>query len=195
LNNGWAHLMTPSTGTYDAVWSQSPAGTYASSTVSFRAASSSGGGTASACDLAAPFGVIDSNDVQAAINMTLGAASCTANVVGPGVCNAIVVQRVVNATPPPTGTGTCLTGSITLPHSVTLNWTASSSSNVTNYRVYRGATTGGPYTIVATLGPVTTYTDTNVQAGQVYYYVTTAIDSTGAESAYSNEASASVPTP
>ena len=38
--NGWAHLITSSGGTYAAQWNQSPAGTYASSTVAFKAAGS-----------------------------------------------------------------------------------------------------------------------------------------------------------
>jgi uncharacterized protein (TIGR03437 family) len=38
--NGWAHLVTSSAGTYAAQWDQSPAGTYASSTVAFKAAGS-----------------------------------------------------------------------------------------------------------------------------------------------------------
>ena len=38
--NGWAHLITSSAGTYNAQWNQSPAGTYASSTVAFKAAGS-----------------------------------------------------------------------------------------------------------------------------------------------------------
>src|SRR5580658_844466 len=38
--NGWAHLITSSAGTYAAQWNQNPAGTYASSTVAFKAAGS-----------------------------------------------------------------------------------------------------------------------------------------------------------
>jgi trimeric autotransporter adhesin len=38
--NGWAHLITSSSGTYAAQWNQNPAGTYASSTVAFKAAGS-----------------------------------------------------------------------------------------------------------------------------------------------------------
>jgi hypothetical protein len=45
----------------------------------------------------------------------------------------------------------------------------------------------------ATVGLVSSYVDSNVQDGQTYYYVTTAVDATGAESGYSNEASAAVP--
>jgi trimeric autotransporter adhesin len=38
--NGWAHLITSSAGTYGALWNQSAAGTYASSTAAFKAAGS-----------------------------------------------------------------------------------------------------------------------------------------------------------
>ena len=41
----------------------------------------------------------------------------------------------------------------------------------------------------------TAYTDLTVQAGQTYYYVTTAVDSNNNESAYSNEAPAAIPSP
>jgi TolB protein len=37
------------------------------------------------------------------------------------------------------------------------------------------------------------YTDSSVQNGTTYYYVTTAVDSSGNESTYSNEASANIP--
>ena len=139
-----------------------------------------------ACDLTAD-GVVDVLDVEAAMNMALGVAPCTANVAGSGVCNIVVVGRVKNAAL----SGTCLTG---VPHSASLNWTASTSSNVTGYNVYRAIQSGGPYTKV-TSSPVagTSYTDVTVQAGQSYYYVTTAVDIGGNESVYSNEATAVVP--
>jgi hypothetical protein len=38
-------------------------------------------------------------------------------------------------------------------------------------------------------------TDSSVQGGQNYYYVTTSVDSTGAQSSYSNEIQAVIPTP
>jgi hypothetical protein len=87
------------------------------------------------------------------------------------------------------------TGTQTVAHSVTLNWTASTSS-VVGYNVYRSTTSGGPYALI-TSSPLagTTFTDTTVQAGVTYYYVVTAVDSSGNESAYSNEASVTVPTP
>jgi hypothetical protein len=139
-----------------------------------------------ACDLTGN-AVVDALDVELAVNMALGMVSCTANVAGPGVCDIVVVQRVTNAA---LG-GTCLTG---IPHSASLNWMASTSSNVTGYNVYRATQSGGPYTKL-TSSPVvgTSYTDVTVQAGQTYYYVTTAVDSGGNESVYSNEATAVVP--
>jgi hypothetical protein len=81
-------------------------------------------------------------------------------------------------------------------HSVTLTWVASTSPNVTGYNAYRGTISGGPYTkLNSSLLSATTYTDQAVQAGDTYYYVTTAVDSQGVESAYSNEAMAVVPSP
>jgi len=39
------------------------------------------------------------------------------------------------------------------------------------------------------------YSDSTVQAGQTYYYATTAVDSSGSESGYSNKVQVVVPTP
>jgi fibronectin type 3 domain-containing protein len=41
----------------------------------------------------------------------------------------------------------------------------------------------------------TTFTDSTVVAGTTYFYVVTAVDGSGTESAYSNEAKAVVPSP
>ncbi|HXJ91311.1 MAG TPA: fibronectin type III domain-containing protein [Terriglobia bacterium] len=90
-------------------------------------------------------------------------------------------------------------GSIMAPaapsHSVTLTWTASTTSGVTGYNVYRSTTTGGPYTkLTSTAVTGTSYTDSSVTAGSTYYYVATALVGTS-ESGYSTQASATVPTP
>jgi fibronectin type 3 domain-containing protein len=85
------------------------------------------------------------------------------------------------------------TGLQTVSHSVTLSWTASTST-VSGYNVYRSTVSGGPYTkLNSTLVAVTTYADTAVQSGQTYFYVVTSVDSSGVESADSGEASAIVP--
>ena len=88
-----------------------------------------------------------------------------------------------------TGNGTTSTQ-----HSVLLNWNASSSQNVVGYNVYRGTQSGGPYSkINGSLDSDTSYTDTGVTNGDTYYYVSTAVDSNGLESTYSNEAEAQIP--
>lgn len=77
-------------------------------------------------------------------------------------------------------------------HTVTLNW-VDTTPNLTGYNVYRGTTTGGPYTFVGTV-PTIGYIDSSaaVQSeGTSYFYVVTAI--LNVESAYSNEAAAKIP--
>jgi fibronectin type 3 domain-containing protein len=81
----------------------------------------------------------------------------------------------------------------TLPHSVALNWGASSSS-VAGYNVYRSTVSGSAYARMngSVVGGVN-YTDSSVQNGHTYYYVATAVDASGSESVYSNEVAAIVP--
>jgi hypothetical protein len=78
-------------------------------------------------------------------------------------------------------------------HTVALNWGASSSS-VAGYNLYRSSVSGSSYAKVnsALLAGVS-FTDSNVQSGQTYYYVATSVDSSGNESVYSNEVPAVVP--
>jgi hypothetical protein len=76
---------------------------------------------------------------------------------------------------------------------VTLSWTASTSPGVVGYNLYRGTTTGGPYTKRnSSLLTGTTYTDTTGTSG-THFYVATAVDSSGRESSYSNQVQAVVP--
>jgi hypothetical protein len=101
-------------------------------------------------------------------------------------------------TPPPTNSSSLLPSpsSTSAPGQLTihLGW-APSPSPVVGYRVHRGVTKGGPYPdYTSDPVPALDYVDTSVATGATYYYVVTSIDSTGAESAYSNEVSASVTT-
>jgi len=141
------------------------------------------------CDLNQD-GVVNQLDVALAVQMAIGATACKANVEGPLTCTVVTVQRVVNAS---LGQA-CITYNS---HSATLNWTASTSSSVAGYNLYRSTTSGGPYTRVNSTGLIagTTYNDTSVQAGATYFYVATAVDSSGDESGYSNETSATIPSP
>lgn len=78
-------------------------------------------------------------------------------------------------------------------HSVSLTWDPSTSS-VVGYNLYRGTQSGGPYTkLNSSLLAGTSYDDAGVQSGSTYYYVSTAVDSSSNESAYSNEAAAAIP--
>ncbi len=90
-------------------------------------------------------------------------------------------------------TGVNFTATVHQTHSVALSWNASTSV-VTGYNVYRSTVSGTGYTrINSALVSVLAYTDATVQGGTTYYYVTTAMDSTGMESAYSNQVSAVIP--
>jgi fibronectin type 3 domain-containing protein len=80
-------------------------------------------------------------------------------------------------------------------HIVNPSWNPSTSGAVA-YNVYRGKTSGGPYTeINPTLDPSITYTDSTVLGGQTYYYVSTALDASGVESGFSNEVEVTIPAP
>src|ERR1700686_390526 len=85
----------------------------------------------------------------------------------------------------PTGTGTPAPV-----HSVSLSWNASSSPNISGYNIYRAvyASSCGAYSKIngATLNTATTYTDSAVTDGTNYCYATTAVNSSSAESGYSN---------
>ncbi|HEY3320739.1 MAG TPA: endo-1,3-alpha-glucanase family glycosylhydrolase [Planctomycetota bacterium] len=70
---------------------------------------------------------------------------------------------------------------------VNLSWSA--SSGATSYNVRRATTSGGPYTAVATTVTTTSYVDTALTNGTVYYYVTNAVNASGT-SGNSNEVSA-----
>jgi len=81
------------------------------------------------------------------------------------------------------------------PHGVSLSW-GNSGSGTVGYNVYRGSTAGGPYNkINSALDATPAYSDDSVLAGQTYYYVATAVDGSGMESPYSNEAQAVIPSP
>ncbi len=96
-----------------------------------------------------------------------------------------------NATGSPTTVTLSGTGVAAATYAVTLNWSASTST-VSGYNVYRSTTNGSNYAKINTaLVTALTYVDSNVQSG-TYYYVTTAVDSSGIESAYSNQATANV---
>jgi hypothetical protein len=80
-------------------------------------------------------------------------------------------------------------------HSVKLSWAASVAASksprdaVVGYNVYRSTKSHdtNPKRINSKLCPGTAYTDTDVEAGKTYYYVTRGVTANGVESGPSNE--------
>jgi Cep192 domain 4/Abnormal spindle-like microcephaly-assoc'd, ASPM-SPD-2-Hydin/HYDIN/CFA65/VesB-like, Ig-like domain len=123
----------------------------------------------------------------------------------PSQTATLTVQFAPTATGDATGSVSVASNATTSPttislsgssHSVTLSWIASTSTSVTGYYVYRG-TTSGQYTKLNPTAPVPAtqlaFTDTSVQSSTTYYYAVTAVDSSNAESTYSNQATAIIP--
>jgi Abnormal spindle-like microcephaly-assoc'd, ASPM-SPD-2-Hydin/Protein of unknown function (DUF1573) len=108
------------------------------------------------------------------------------------VATAGTLAIVSNATGSPASIPVSGTGVAQTQHTVALSWNASTSA--TGYNVYRSATSGSGYARVNSgVDGSLSYSDTSVQNGQIYYYVTTAVDASGQESAYSTEVSAVIP--
>jgi hypothetical protein len=78
-------------------------------------------------------------------------------------------------------------------YSVSLSWTASSSSSVVGYNVYRGTAVGSYAKINSSLDTTTAYTDSTAGGGATYYYAATAVNSNGQESGYSSPIEVKVP--
>lgn len=89
------------------------------------------------------------------------------------------------------------TGFTPVAHSVDLAWSASTSTTLQGYNVYRSGISGGPYSKISpTLSSTTLlFTDSSPQSGQKYFYVVTAIDVSGIESTASAEVAVTIPTP
>jgi hypothetical protein len=103
------------------------------------------------------------------------------------------VKVTSNASGSPASIALSGTGVQAASHSATLSWTASTST-VAGYNVYRRTTSGTGYAkLNGSLVAALTYLDTNVTSGTTYYYVTTAVDSSGNESTDSNQATAVIP--
>lgn len=84
----------------------------------------------------------------------------------------------------------------TIQHIVDLSWNASTTGSVTGYNVYRATSASGPFSkINPLLDTSLSYSDGSVQSGNTYYYATTAVDSSGQESSYSNQIQTVVPFP
>jgi len=78
-------------------------------------------------------------------------------------------------------------------HSVALSWIPSSSS-VAGYNVYVSSSSAGPYSLLnSSPVPTTSYVDTNVQAGDTYYFRITSVSTSYQESVPTASVQATVP--
>jgi len=118
----------------------------------------------------------------AALNVTF-APSATGSAVG-----SITIGSTAG------GPSISLTGSggQSSPHTVALNWDPS-TSDVIGYYVYRMLADGTYAKINSAPVVLTDYTDTNIQSGQTYTYVVTAVDADNVESDYSDPVLATIP--
>jgi fibronectin type 3 domain-containing protein len=112
----------------------------------------------------------------------------------PGTLNGSVTLTS-NATNPEVTISLLGTAVQPVSHSVTVDLTPN-ASNVSGYNVYRSSMSNGPYTkLNSPLVTSTTFTDSTVLANQTYFYVGTSVDSSGNETVYSGQVSATIPTP
>jgi hypothetical protein len=86
------------------------------------------------------------------------------------------------------GNGTQSTG-----HSVTLAWSPA-TSHAAGYNVYRSNTLQGSFAkLTPSPHPDVTFTDASVEAGETYFYKTTAVSTKGKESKYSDPVQVTIP--
>ena len=148
-------------------------------------------------------------------NVTLSSVLATGtefNVTGAGANTVLTPGQTaaLNVTFAPTAAGTAA-GSIAIgssagavsialagsggqlsPHTVALNWDPSTST-VVGYYVYRALPNGTLTKINPAPAVLTAYTDANIQSGQTYTYVVTAVDANNVESDYSDPVLAVIP--
>ena len=110
----------------------------------------------------------------------------------PTVTGTASATLTVTSNAQPSTTTETLTGTGTPApvHSVNLSWSASTSSNISGYNVYRAvysSSSCGSYSkINAVLSTGTLYTDSAVVDGTAYCYAATAVNTSNQESPYSN---------
>jgi hypothetical protein len=72
--------------------------------------------------------------------------------------------------------------------SVSLYWSQNTESDITGYNIYRSTTSGSAYKKMNdSLISESEYTDKQITKNRAYYYVVTAVNTSGRENGYSNE--------
>lgn len=110
-----------------------------------------------------------------------------------GWSSPAVVTTPGDTTPPAPPTGLVASAGNAV---VNLDWSDNGEADLAGYNIYRGTTSGGPYSqINGALVAGSSYSDTTVSNGTTYYYVVTAVDTNANESGNSNQASATPQAP
>ena len=131
-----------------------------------------------------PVSGTNSGTVTASVNMTGLVA---------GTYNSIVTITASGSSNSPRQIPVSFILSATTAGTATLTWNASTESDLTGYKVYRGTASGTYGAPLVTLPKATTnYTAAGLQNGTTYFFVITGYDSSGNESTYSNEVSKSI---
>jgi hypothetical protein len=167
-------------------------GTSGSQTI---AISNSGNSSVSVSQIAVSGAAYSVTGVALPLSLSAGQSSSFAVVFAPTSTGSLPgsISIVSTAANSPTTIALSGSGAQAVSHYVSLSW-SDATTGLAGYNLYRGTTSGGPYAkINSALVPTAAYTDSAVQSGATYYYVSTAVDSTGVESTYSNEAAAVIP--
>ena len=102
------------------------------------------------------------------------------------VSATVSAVRTADAVPPAAPAGL---GALGEAGGIRLGWTAPADADVAGYRIFRGPSADGPFTLLAsTTGAATTYFDTSTGVAQVWHYQVAAVDASGNESGMSNGA-------
>lgn len=97
------------------------------------------------------------------------------------VALSVTASSITPPPPPPASTDT----------KASLTWNPVTSTNLAGYKVYVG-TAPGVYGTPLDVGNMTSYTVNNLSIGTTYYFAVTSYNTTGKESAPSNEVSKSI---
>ncbi|HLP78566.1 MAG TPA: LamG-like jellyroll fold domain-containing protein, partial [Candidatus Paceibacterota bacterium] len=96
---------------------------------------------------------------------------------------AALAAQAPEMTPPAAPTGLSATIG---DRAVNLDWADNGESDFASYTVYRSTVSGSGYSVIASGLTASAFTDTTVANGATYFYVVTAVDTSGGESARSN---------
>ena len=127
------------------------------------------------------------------VTLTASAASGYSFAGWSGACSGMSASCAVSMTAARSVTATF---SQTISNSASLAWDPVTATNLSGYRLYYGTAPGSyqqAYGQGISVGNVTAYTLMGLSNGTRYYFAVTAVDTSGNESAYSNEAYKDIP--